>query len=278
MIGHIPSDMMCLFQAGVINYHRDLNKWFGRSLADQYPVGMLSIMYDRSPEQWDMTDQRLQRQLGLATVEFLSKYCADLKQEFNDLRQPNEFSIGVDYHLVLTKGPDKADITLQSGRTDGESTRIVEVPKDPSRSHPFRQTEILEQVGERLQINPHDIQCVNKVYGIKIGQSSSIRARSRTRLANTAKLSSTGFLKSMARMNSSSPRLGHSQKILPMQLPRTSPRNDPVALWALQQSLLSIAEAALGARDTTTKMYQPSFTYVGPHIRNTPELDGAFAE
>ena len=167
VIGHIPSDMMCLFQAGVINYHRDLNKWFGRSLADQYPVGMLSIMYDRSPEQWDMTDQRLKRQLGLATVEFLSKYCADLKQEFNDLRQPNEFSIGVDYHLVLTKGPDKADITLQSGRTDGESTRIVEVPKDPSRSHPFRQTEILEQVGERLQINPHDIQCVNKVYGIK---------------------------------------------------------------------------------------------------------------
>ena len=41
---------------------------------------------------------------------------------------------------------------------------------------------------------------------------------------------------------------------------------------------LSIAEAALGARDTTTKMYQPSFTYDGPHIRNTPELDGAFAE
>ena len=63
-----------------------------------------------------------------------------------------------------------------------------------------------------------------------------------------------------------------------MQLPHTSPRNDPVALWALQQSLLSIAEAALGARDTSKKIYQPGFADDGPHVRNTPELDGAFAE
>ena len=63
-----------------------------------------------------------------------------------------------------------------------------------------------------------------------------------------------------------------------MQLPQTSPRHDPVALWALQQNLLSIAEAALGARDTSKKIYQPGFTDDVPHVRNTPELDGAFAE
>ena len=63
-----------------------------------------------------------------------------------------------------------------------------------------------------------------------------------------------------------------------MQLPQTSPRSDPVALWALQQQLLSLAEAALGARDTSKKIYQPTFADDGPHIRNTPELDGAFAE
>ena len=167
VIGRIPSDVICLFQAGVINYNRHLNEWFGRSLADLYPVGMLSIMYDRGPEQWDMTDQRLRRELDPAAFDFLSKYCADLKQEFEDLQKPSEFSIGVDYHLALTKRPDKADITLHSGRTGGEPTRIVEVPKDSSKSHPFRQKEVLEQVGERLQINSHDIQCVNKVYGIK---------------------------------------------------------------------------------------------------------------
>ena len=167
VIGHIPTDIMCLLQAGVINYHRNLNEWFGRSLSDRYPIGMLSIMYDRGPDQWDMTDQRLQRQLGPAAVEFLSRYCADLKQDFDDLAQSNEFSIGVEYHLALTKRADKADITLYSGRMNGEPTRIVEVPKDPSKSHPYRQKELLQQVGRRLQINSYDIQCVNKVYGIK---------------------------------------------------------------------------------------------------------------
>ena len=63
-----------------------------------------------------------------------------------------------------------------------------------------------------------------------------------------------------------------------MQLPQSSPRNDPVALWALQQNLLSIAEASLGARDTSKKIYRPGFVDDGPHIRNTPELDGAFVE
>ena len=91
-------------------------------------------------------------------------------------------------------------------------------------------------------------------------------------------LSLIGLLRGMDTMNSSSPRLGHGQKSLPMQLPQTSPRNDPVALWELQHNLLSIAEAVLGARDTSKKIYQPGFTDDGPHIRNTPELDGAFAE
>ena len=167
VISHIPADIMCLLQAGVINYHRILNNWFGRSLSDKYPVGMLSIMYDRGPDQWDMSNQRLHRQLGPAAVEFLSKFCADLKQEFDNLQQPNEFSIGMEYHLALTKREDKADITLYSGTMDGEPTRIVEVPKDPSKSHPYRQKELLEQLGDRLQINSYDIQCVNKVYGIK---------------------------------------------------------------------------------------------------------------
>ena len=71
-------------------------------------------MYERDPGQWDLTDQGLQRQVGPAAAEFLSKYCADLKQEFEELQQSNEFSIGVEYRLTLTKREDKADITLYS--------------------------------------------------------------------------------------------------------------------------------------------------------------------
>ena len=49
----------------------------------------------------------------------------------------------------------------------------------------------------------------------------------------------------------------------------------PSHYGGLQQNFLSVAEAALGARDTSKKIYQPGFTDDGPHVRNTPELDGA---
>ena len=63
-----------------------------------------------------------------------------------------------------------------------------------------------------------------------------------------------------------------------MQLPETKPRDDPHALWSLQVELMSMAQSLLGHRDTSKQVYQPQFTDNGPCIRNTPNLDGAFAE
>ena len=63
--------------------------------------------------------------------------------------------------------------------------------------------------------------------------------------------------------------------ILPVSPP---PRKDPSALWSVQLQLLSLAEHILGPRDVSKVMYQPIFTDHDPNIRNTPNLDGAFAE
>ena len=63
-----------------------------------------------------------------------------------------------------------------------------------------------------------------------------------------------------------------------MRLPQADPRDAPAFLWALQWDLLAKAESALGPRDTSKKIYQPQFTDNGPVMRNTPNLDGAFAE
>lgn len=56
------------------------------------------------------------------------------------------------------------------------------------------------------------------------------------------------------------------------------PKDDAVALWSLQQTLLSMAEHLLGPRDSSKKIYQPIFSSAGPFICNTPNMDGAFAE
>ena len=64
-----------------------------------------------------------------------------------------------------------------------------------------------------------------------------------------------------------------------LTLPRVlSPRNDLNALWSVQLQLLQLAEDILGSRDASKTIYQPVFADDGPYIRNTPNLDGAFAE
>jgi hypothetical protein len=63
-----------------------------------------------------------------------------------------------------------------------------------------------------------------------------------------------------------------------MKLPTSLPEHDPSALWSLQQQLLIVAEYLVGRRDQSKTIYQPAFHENGPHIRNTPTLDGAFVE
>ena len=170
VISRIPRDVMGLFQAGVVDYHKCLNRWFGESLSDRVPVGMMSIVYDLSPEQSDFTDAHIRKDLGEDAAEFLMRYCAALKTELDELNGAPEFSIGVEYHAVLTKREDDADIRLYSGGSGGEPTQILEIPKDPSVSHPFRQKELIEEVNSQLgdqEINQYDIQSVNDVYGLK---------------------------------------------------------------------------------------------------------------
>lgn len=170
VLSGVPTDVLCLFQACVINYNSRLKEWFRISLSDRVHVGMMSIVYDLEPHRGDITNKRLRRELGREAATFLSSYCARIKNEFDQLNRPVQFSIGIDYRLALTKNPDLADIVLSQGAVAGAAVQIVEVPKDPSKSHPFRQKEVKEMVGKAVQgltLTQYDIQCVTKAYSVK---------------------------------------------------------------------------------------------------------------
>jgi hypothetical protein len=165
VISRVPKDVIALFQACVLNYHSRLNDWWGLSLSERMPVGMMALIYDLSPDQFDTTNPRLRRELGADVADYLSRFQAELRKEFDALGRPAEFSIDITYKLALVKKPEDADIVLSSGGS-GEATRIIEVAKDPSRTHPFRQKEVIAQINTRLAgrhlINSHDIQCLAK--------------------------------------------------------------------------------------------------------------------
>lgn len=170
VLSGVPTDVLCLFQACVINYHRRLNDWFGVSLSDRVHVGMMSLVYDLEPHRGDVSDKRLRRELGREAAEYLARYCAQIKNEFDKLQRPVQFSVGIEYRLALTKNHDDADIVLSQGPTGAAGLQIVEIPKDPGKSHPNRQTEVIQKLKAAvpsLTINQHDIQCINKVHGVK---------------------------------------------------------------------------------------------------------------
>jgi hypothetical protein len=169
VISHVPKEVLALFQASVLNYHRCLSDWFSISLSDRVTVGMMTIVYDFSPEEFDLNNPRLRRKMGCETANFLMGYQAKLQQEFETLGKQAEFSISIDYKLTLVKSGNP-DIQLVAG-IGGCSTGILEVPKDSSKTHPHRQKEVLEEANRNMNglvtINQHDIQCILKVHGIK---------------------------------------------------------------------------------------------------------------
>jgi len=170
VISDVPNDVLLLFQACVINYHKKLNEWFGISLSDRVTVGMMTIVYDLSPGSFDLGSPAVKRRLGKDVAAYLAQMQQKIQAEFTTLKRSPEFSIGVEYKLVLTKKPGDADIVLSAGEK-GTSATVVQVAKDPSVSHPYRQKELLAALTAALAgaviVNQHDVQCVNKVHGVK---------------------------------------------------------------------------------------------------------------
>ena len=170
ILSQVPKTILSLFQSCVLNYHNRLIDWFGISLSGRISAGMMTIVYDLDPEQFDLDSPILRRQLGREAIEYLTKYQSKVTKEFDRLNKSSEFSINLNYKLALVQKPSEADIVLTKGEL-GIPANIIEVPKDPSRTHPFRQKEVIEQltnaVGKFTRVTQFDVQCIVKIYGIK---------------------------------------------------------------------------------------------------------------
>ena len=170
VISKVPKEVLALFQSSVTNYHQKLNQWFQQSLSDRVSVGMMTIVFDFKPEDFDLTSRRLRKELGKETTTFLTKFQADLRKDYERFEGAKEFSVNIGYILAWVKKPDDADIIVASGHNASDATRTVEVPKDAGRTHPLRLTDLIPKVNQALgahEITRHDIQCVNRVFGIE---------------------------------------------------------------------------------------------------------------
>jgi len=172
IISHVPKELLMTFQSSVLNYHTRLGEWFGISLSDRVSVGMMTIVYDFTPEQFDMTNPVLRKKMGKETALYLAELQTCLRNQFEESGRSSEFSIDLSYELILSrkKNDKDGDIYLTQG-ANGVPVGTIPVPTDPSRSHPFRMTELVDYLRQRfnddIPCNRHDIVCVVKAYSIE---------------------------------------------------------------------------------------------------------------
>ncbi len=170
VINTIPKDVMALFQSLVLNYHNCLQEWFDTSLSEEVPVGMMMIVFDLTPESFDPTNLALRRKMGVETAEWLAQYTKKLRDESHSLGTPSEFMLTIRYNFSFVKNPDDADATIHNN-TSGIPSRIFEVPKDPCKTHPFRQKEIVQLVNKALEgdytFNQYDIRRMVDLHDVK---------------------------------------------------------------------------------------------------------------
>lgn len=170
VIVQIPKDLLALLQACVLNYHKELGKWFDISLSDKVPIGMMTIVYDLTPDQFSSGAQAMQKAMDKDTVRYLARLQKEVNDERAELGGVPEFSIVFDYRLALAKKSSSADVLLTHGE-HGEPLGVVETPRDPARTHPYRQKELINRVNDLLDgsrtINSHDVQCICKVFTVE---------------------------------------------------------------------------------------------------------------
>ena len=159
IIKELESIYVGLFQAGVLNYVETLKSWFGINIVDKISPAMLSLIFDIGV----IDPVILRKKHGKEITNFFLQKEKEVKNTATTLSD-KRYSISIEYKLALVKGRKNADITLSSGPKGKINGMILQVAKDPSLTHPYRQIDCINKVKEKIAkgivFNSYDFQSI----------------------------------------------------------------------------------------------------------------------
>lgn len=106
---------------------------------------MMTIVYDISPDQFDLDKIALRRGLESDAITYLSHFQEELDEEHDTLAGSPESSVIFEYKVAFVKKSGEADVSLVVG-PQGEKILPVHIPKDAATTHPYRMRELLNEV------------------------------------------------------------------------------------------------------------------------------------
>ncbi len=173
---------MGLFQAGVLNYVNLLKEWFNIDIIKKTSPAMLSLMFDLGEINTTILKKRYNKEI----ISFFLQKQKEIFDNTVDLKD-KRYSISIEYKVALVKNPKEADIVLSTGQEGGIRGVLIEVPKDPASTHPYRSIDCIssvqEQIGKEIIFNQYDLQAI--MFKEKIRGNSKYHYFFKTTGANT---------------------------------------------------------------------------------------------
>lgn len=159
VVSELETIYVGLFQAGVLNYLEKLKEWFGVNVADKISPAMLSLIFDIGK----VNPILLRKKHGREIADFFANKSNEIEGNISTLSD-KKYCISVEYKLALVKNPKDADITLSAGPQGKFSGTVIEIPKDPSLTYPYRQIDCINQVKAKIAqgivFNSYDFQAI----------------------------------------------------------------------------------------------------------------------
>lgn len=167
----IPPNILAVYQACVVNYHRALGEWFGISLSDRVPVGMMTIVYDIDHRKIDLNNTVLRRRVGADTVKYLMRRQNEIEAIQESVENSRDYSAQIELSVSVTNNKrNSADLQLVGGAS-GDRIGVVNKYRDTSQTHTIYTVRAAEMIQERLalpkRVNDYDVRAICHHYQIK---------------------------------------------------------------------------------------------------------------
>lgn len=140
LLPELQPELSRLFQANVLNYQQRYLNETGMSPLSGQSIGMLSLVVDGPKSDIATIKENYGEMTANVAKEFLTRFYNTAKEQ-----DSNEFSISVDYRLMLTKSEKDSDLSLGLG-AQGRNAIIIRETRDPDITHPYYQSTAIERI------------------------------------------------------------------------------------------------------------------------------------
>lgn len=134
-----------LFQACVLNFVTEINRFHSINMTDYIPQNFLTISASYEP----LTNEQIQLKYPPEIAEKFITQANEidvLSQEYDSDR----FSINIKQNLYITKKKGEADFTVRVDRSSGNGVAFIKDLKDPSDTHKYSYNNVIKAVQTRL--------------------------------------------------------------------------------------------------------------------------------